>query len=107
MMNIAAMMKQAQQMQDKIQQLQETLAQQETEGQAGGGLVRVTLSGQGHCRRVHIDPSLLAADEKTMLEDLITTAHNAAKQQIEQTLAQEMGKITGGLNLPPGFKLPF
>jgi hypothetical protein len=107
MTNIAAMIKQAQDVQNKINVLQERLGGEETVGQSGGGVVQVTLSGKAECRRVKIDPSLIAAGDVAMLEDLIVAAHNDAKARVEQQLSAEMAKITGGLKLPPGFKLPF
>jgi len=107
MTNIAAMIKQAQDVQNKINVLQERLGGEETTGQSGGGVVQVTLSGKAECRRVKIDPSLIAAGDVAMIEDLIVAAHNDAKARVEQQLSAEMAKITGGLKLPPGFKLPF
>lgn len=106
-MNIAGMLKQAQAMQSKMQNLQAELADMLTEGQAGNGLVKIVLTGKGDCRSITIDPSLLQPGERDMLQDLLVVAHADAKQKIDATLAQEMGKLTGGLNLPAGFKLPF
>ena len=101
------LMKQAQQMQENMRKAQEQLAQLEVEGQAGAGLVVVTLNGKGDMRRLSIDPKLADPSDVEMLQDLIVAAHNDAKQKLEQTAAAEMQKISGGLNLPPGMKLPF
>ena len=79
----------------------------EIDGLSGAGMVAVTLSGKGLLKRIKIDPSLLKDDEVEMLEDLIVAAHNDAKQRLEEQVAEKMGSITGGLPLPPGFKLPF
>jgi DNA-binding YbaB/EbfC family protein len=106
-MNIAAMMKQAQAMQSKMQSLQAELAEMLTEGQAGGGLVKIVLTGKGDCRSISIDPSLLQPSEQAMVQDLLVVAHADAKQKIDATLSAEMSKLTGGMNLPAGFKLPF
>ncbi len=106
-MNIAGMIKQAQEVQNKIQALQTRMVDVETEGTSGGGSVKVILNGKGECRRITIDPSLISGGDVGMIEDMIVAAHNDAKARVEKTLAEEMSKITGGLNLPPGFKLPF
>lgn len=107
MKNLGQMMKQAQQMQTKMTEMQERLAEAEIEGAAGGGLVKVTLNGKGEMRALKIDPSLVDPGEVEVMEDLILAAFNDAKAKVEAHMADEMGKITGGLNLPPGFKLPF
>ena len=107
MKNLAGMMKQAAQMQSKMQEMQERLEAMELEGEAGAGLVRVTLSGKGEMKRVKIDPKLADPAEMEMLEDLVLAAHRAAKATIEAATAEEMQKVTGGLQLPPGMKLPF
>jgi DNA-binding YbaB/EbfC family protein len=106
-MNIQKMMKQAQQMQQKITELQADLEKRETEGAAGGGMVKVTLNGKGSMLKISIDPSLIDKDEKEMLEDLIVAAHNDAKGKVESSFNDEMGKVAGGLGLPGGLKLPF
>lgn len=106
-MNIAAMMKQAQDVQNKMAALQERLAGEQTVGQSGGGMVKVILTGKAECRGITIDPSVVNASDVAMLEDLIVAAYNDAKSKVEQNLSVEMAKITGGLNLPAGFKLPF
>ncbi|MFI9651346.1 YbaB/EbfC family nucleoid-associated protein [Guyparkeria halopsychrophila] len=100
------LMKQAQAMQENMQRMQEEVAKMEVEGQSGGGLVKVTMTGKHEARRVSIDPSLLE-DDKDMLEDLIAAAINDAARRIEQEQQEKMAGMTGGMNLPPGFKMPF
>lgn len=107
MRNLAQMMQQAQALQEKMAELQAALGAAEITGQSGGGLVSVTLSGKGEMRRLKIDRSLLDPPDAAMLEDLIVAAHNDAKARVERHAAEEMSKLTGGLQLPPGFKLPF
>jgi len=107
MKNIGQMMKQAQQMQAKMAEMQEGLGALEVSGGSGGGLVSVTLDGKGDMRGIKIDPSLVNADEVEVLEDLVTAAFNDAKAKVEAHMQEEMAKLTGGLNLPPGMKLPF
>ena len=104
---LGALMKQAQQMQENMKRVQEELATIEVEGQAGAGLVKVTMTCKHVVKRVAIDPSLLGED-KDMLEDLVAAAFNAAVRKAEETSEQKMGKITAGMpGLPPGMKLPF
>jgi nucleoid-associated protein EbfC len=103
---LAGLMKQAQQMQENMKKMQEQLAQIEVEGQAGAGLVKVTMTCRNDVRRVSIDPSLLA-DDKDMLEDLVAAAFNDAVRKAEAMSQEKMGGMTAGLPLPPGFKLPF
>jgi DNA-binding YbaB/EbfC family protein len=114
MKNLAGMLKQAQQMQSKMQEMQAKLDATLVDGAAGGGMVKVTLSGKGDLKKLTIDPSLVDAEEKEVLEDLIVAAHADAKQKVEAMMAEEMQKATAGLNipgmgggLPGGFKLPF
>ncbi len=107
MKNLGQMMKQAQEMQSKMESLQAELGETEIPGAAGGGMVNVVLSGKGEMRRVKIDPALVDPGEIEVLEDLIVAAHNDAKAKVEAYAAEEMRKLTGGLNLPPGLKLPF
>jgi hypothetical protein len=107
MKNLGQMMKQAQAMQAKMQEIQATLERTEVNGSAGGGMVSVTVSGKGEMRRIKIDPKLVDANEVAMLEDLIVAAVNDARAKAEQQMQAEMAKLTGGLQLPPGFKLPF
>ena len=107
MKNLGNMMKQAQQMQAKMGEMQEALDKVEITGASGGGLVQVTLTGKGEMRKVAIDPTLIDKEEIEVLEDLIVAAHNDAKAKVEAHVAEEMSKLTGGLQLPPGMKLPF
>ena len=107
MKNLAGLMKQAQQMQSKMQEMQARLESIEVEGTAGAGLVAITLNGKGDLRRVKIDPKLADPSDLEMLEDLIVAAHRDAKSKIEAMTQDEMQKVTGGLQLPPGMKLPF
>jgi len=99
-------MKQAQKMQADMQKVQEELANAEVTGEAGAGMVKVTMSGKHDVRRVEIDPSLLQED-KELLEDLIAAAFNAAVQRVEKMSQDRMAEMTSGLGLPAGFKLPF
>jgi len=107
MKNLGQMIKQAQQMQAKMAEMQAKLDQIEVTGAAGGGMVQVTLNGKGDMRKVKIDPSLVDPKDVEVLEDLILAAANDAKAKVEAHVAAEMAKLTGGLNLPPGLKLPF
>ena len=100
-------MKQAQEMQDKMAEMQDSLVSIEIEGVAGAGLVKVTLNGKGEMRRLHIDPTLANPDEAEILEDLIVAAHNDAKGKIEARVQEETQKLMGGMSLPPGMKFPF
>ena len=103
--DIGALMKQAQQMQQKIAEMQQELDRIEVEGTAGAGLVRITLSGMGETRRLQIDPSLLVPAEKGVLEDLVVAACNDARARLEATVSEHMKSMTGGLPLPPGLRL--
>ncbi|MCH7711778.1 MAG: YbaB/EbfC family nucleoid-associated protein [Proteobacteria bacterium] len=107
MTNLGEMLKQAQEMQSKMAEMQAKLERVEVTGASGGGLVTVTLGGKGDVRKIKIDPSIVDAREVEVLEDLITAGVNDAKAKLEVRVADEMAKITGGLNLPPGLKLPF
>ena len=107
MKNLGALMKQAQEMQQKMGEMQERLADIEVEGSSGAGMVTVTLNGKSDMRRIKIDPTLLKADEAEVLEDLIVAAINDARSRLESRTQEEMSALTGGLSLPPGFKLPF
>ncbi len=107
MKNLGQMMKQAQEMQAKMAEMQERLAEVEVTGASGGGMIQVTLNGKGEMRKVAIDPALVDPNEVEVLEDLIVAATNDAKVKVEAQVAQRMSELTGGLNLPPGFKLPF
>lgn len=99
-------MKQAQQMQERMQQAQDEIAKMEVTGEAGAGLVKVTMTGSHGVRRVEIDDSLME-DDKDMLEDLIAAACNDAARRVEETSKKRMAEVTGGMNLPPGMKMPF
>ncbi len=107
MKNLASMMKQAQEMQAKMAELQARLEAIEVTGASGGGLVRVTATGKGTMRRVRIDPSLLKPEDVGVLEDLVAAASNDAKAKAEAMMQEETQKLLGGLQLPPGMKLPF
>lgn len=100
------LMKQAQQMQEKMQKVQEEIANMEVTGESGAGLVKVTINGAHNCRRIEIDPSLMA-DDKDMLEDLIAAAFNDAARRIEEAQKEKMANVSNGMQLPPGFKMPF
>ncbi len=99
-------MKQAQKMQEDMQKAQEELVNMEVEGQSGGGLVKVVMTGRHELRRVNIDDSLVG-DDKDMLEDLVAAAVNDATQRVEAEKKDKMSGMTAGLNLPAGMKLPF
>jgi len=107
MSNLGQMLKQAQEMQSKMAEMQAKLEGVEVTGASGGGLVTVTLGGKGDVRKIKIDPSIVDAEDIEVLEDLITAAVNDARGKLEARVAEEMAKLTGGLNLPPGLKLPF
>ena len=107
MKNLGKMMQQVQQMQERMQLMQDELAQTNVMGTAGGGMVSVTLSGKGEMKGVEIDDTLLKPEEKEILEDLIMAAHNDAKARMEDLVAQKMKEATGGMELPPGMNLPF
>ena len=107
MKNLNDMMKQVQAMQSKMADMQAKLEAATVTGQSGGGMVKITMSGKGAMTALAIDPSLLKADEKEILEDLIIAAHADAKAKSEAMMAEEMKAVTGGLPLPPGMKLPF
>ncbi|HUP06178.1 MAG TPA: YbaB/EbfC family nucleoid-associated protein [Caldimonas sp.] len=103
---IAGLMKQAQAMQENLKRAQEELASIEVEGQSGAGLVKVTMTCKHDVKRVVIDPSLLA-DDKDMLEDLVAAAFNDGVRRAEQVSQEKMAKVTAGMPLPPGMKMPF
>jgi DNA-binding YbaB/EbfC family protein len=103
---LAGLMKQAQAMQDNVKKAQEAIAVLEIEGQSGGGLVKIVMTGRHDVKRVSIDPSLVGED-KDMLEDLVAAAINDAVRKVETAAQAKMAEVTGGLGLPPGFKLPF
>ncbi len=103
--NIAQLMQQAQKMQENLQRAQEELAQLEVTGNAGGGMVSVTITGRMECRKVRIDPSMLSDPE--MAEDLIAAAFNDAVNKANAASQERMGAATAGMPIPPGMKLPF
>ncbi len=107
MKNLGNMLKQAQAMQAKMTEMQERLAALEIEGQAGGGMVKATITGKHELKRVKIDKSLVDPNEVEMLEDLVVAACNDARAKIEAAIAEETQKLTAGMPLPPGMKLPF
>ncbi|CUS49451.1 MAG: uncharacterized protein YbaB [Idiomarinaceae bacterium HL-53] len=102
------MMKQAQQMQERMQKVQAEIASMEVTGEAGAGMVKVTMYGNHNVKRVEIDPSLFGdEDDREMLEDLIAAACNDAVRRVEETSKEKMASVAGSMGLPPGFKLPF
>ena len=105
MADFMGMMKQAAQLQSKMQELQAELDQMTIEGTAGGGLVTVTLTGKGDLKGVKLDDSLIKPGEKEIVEDLLVAAHADAKRKSEAVLQDKMKALTGGLPLPPGMKL--
>lgn len=106
MKDFGGLMKQAQQMQQKMQQMQEEIQTMEVVGEAGAGMVKVTMTGRHDVKRVAIDPSL-GSEDLEMLEDLIAAAVNDAVRKIEVVSQEKMKSMTGGMQLPPGFNLPF
>jgi len=107
MKNLGQMMKQAQQMQSKMAEMQAALEQAEVTGQSGGGMVSITMTAKGDPRQVKIDPKLADPAEIEVLEDLLMAALKDARTKADAHVSTEMAKLTGGLPLPPGFKLPF
>ncbi|MEE9140355.1 MAG: YbaB/EbfC family nucleoid-associated protein [Alphaproteobacteria bacterium] len=105
MNNLGRMMKQAQEMQARMQEVQKKLEAEEITGISGGGMVEVTLTGKGEARRVKIDPNLADPSDLEVIEDLIVAAFNDAKGKVDAHLAEEMAKVAGGLGLPPGLGL--
>jgi len=103
---LAGLMKQAQAMQENMKQAQDAIAAMEVEGEAGGGMVKVVMTGRHDVKRVTIAPTLLSED-KDMLEDLVAAAMNDAVRKVEAASQQKMAGLTSGMPLPPGFKLPF
>jgi DNA-binding YbaB/EbfC family protein len=107
MKNLNQMMKQAQQLQEKMAEMQERMNHVEMTGMAGGGMVKVTVNGKSDMKGLSIDPTLVDPKEIDVLEDLIIAAFQDAKTKVEAHVAEEMGKLTGGLGLQSGMKLPF
>ena len=100
------LMKQAQQMQEDMQRMQEDLAGMEVQGEAGGGLVALTMTCRHEVKSIRIDESLVG-DDKDMLEDIVAAAFNDALRKVEKTVQDKYSGMTSGLGLPPGIKLPF
>jgi len=107
MKNLGNLMKQAQEMQAKMAEMQERLVDSEATGSAGGGMVQVVMNGRYQTKSVKIDPSLMDPEEAEVLEDLIVAAVNDARTRIEEVVQEKMQEATAGLKLPPGMKLPF
>lgn len=107
MKNLGNLMKQAQQMQAKMGEMQAKMAEMEVTGASGGGMLTVTLNGKYELKGIKIDKALVDPEDVEVLEDLIVAAFNDAKNKAESAMQEEMAKLTGGLNLPPGMKLPF
>ncbi len=107
MKNLSEMLKKAQEMQSKMGDMQAELDHVEVEGTAGAGMVKVVLSGKGDMKSVSLDPSIFSSEDKEVVEDLIVAAHNQAKAKVAEAAAEKMKDLTGGLDLPPGFKMPF
>jgi DNA-binding YbaB/EbfC family protein len=105
--DMAKLMQQAKQMQEKMVEAQERVASIEADGEAGAGMVRATVSGKGELRKLAIDPQLMTPDDRETLEDLVVAAVNAAHARAQEAAQAEMAKITEGMPLPPGMKLPF
>ena len=102
MTDFMGMMKKAAELQSKMQAMQADLESVEVEGMSGGGVVKVTLTGKGDLKAVKIDDSLMKAEDKEILEDLLVTAHNDARKKSESVMQEKMKSLTGGLSLPPG-----
>ena len=107
MKDLSQIMRQAQAMQAKINEAQKKLEAMEVEGSAGGGMVKLRLSGKSALLGVSIDASLMAADDREILEDLIKAAHDDARRKLEDAQNDEMKGLSGGLGILPGFKMPF
>lgn len=107
MKNLNQLFKQAQEMQQKMAQMQEKMGEITMEGTAGGGLVTVTLSGKGDLKKVKIDPTLLNKEEGEILEDLLVAAFRDGKEKVDTYMGEQMQQVTGGLSLPGGMKFPF
>ncbi len=107
MSGMQGLMQQAQKMQQKMQEIQDKLAVSEYTGNSGAGMVEVTMTGKFEVRKIKIDPKIVDPSDIEMLEDLIVAACNDAKGKAETASAEEMGKVTAGMPLPAGFKMPF
>ena len=107
MKNLGQLMKQAQEMQTKMAEMQQRLVDVEITGSAAAGMVIVVMNGKGEMRKVKIDPTLISPDEAEVLEDLIVAAQNDARAKVDAYMQEESSKMMGGVELPPGFKMPF
>jgi len=107
MKNMAKMMQQAQKMQSKMQEFQDSLLELEIYGTAGGGMVNVVINGKADVKKIDVDKNLVDPEDKEVMEDLIVAALADAKSKMEAEVNQRMQEITGGLQLPPGMSLPF
>jgi len=107
MKNLAGLMKQASQMQEKMAEMQARMEALEVEGAAGAGMVTLTMNGKGDVKAVKVDPKLLDPSDAETLQDLFVAAHADARRKVDALNAEEMAKVTGGLQLPGGMKLPF
>ena len=107
MNNFSDMMKKAQEMQKKMKEIQDSLSNLEVEGTSGGGIVKIIMNCKNEVKKIDIDPSIIKNDEKEVMEDLIIAALNDAKSKAEEKSQEEMKKLTGGLGLPPGMRMPF
>jgi len=107
MKNLGNIMKQVQDMQTRMSEMQEKLTELEITGSAGAGMVTATLNGKSELKRIKIDPALVKPEDVEVLEDLVVAAVHDARGKVERHTTEEMSKLTGGLPLPPGFKLPF
>ena len=106
MADFSDLVSQAKKMQEKMKETQEALKKIEVEGISGGSTVRVIMNGDGELKKIHLDDKLLK-ESKGIVEDLILAAHNDAKSKLKKKTSDEISKATGGINLPPGFKMPF
>ena len=106
MKDFSDLITQAKKMQEKMKETQEVLKKIEVEGISGGNAVKVTMNGDGELKKIYFDDSILK-ESKEMIEDLIVAAHNDAKSKVKKKTSEEISKVTGGVTLPPGFKLPF
>ena len=106
MADFSDLITQAKKMQEKMKETQEALKKIEVEGISGGNAVKVIMNGEGDLKKITLDNALLK-EEKEILEDLIVAAHNDAKSKLKKKTSEEISKVTGGINLPPGFKFPF
>lgn len=105
-MNINKLIKQAQEVQTRITEMQSKIGEMEVEGQSGAGMVKVVITGKGEMKKIAIDPKMITPDEKEILEDLIVAAFNDAKRKADAETDSRMNELTGGLQLPPGMKFP-